>query len=55
MKRQQHIVIVVFPITIVCNGQRFEKIILPELDTTDLYINDGESKELYYLKLFDLN
>lgn len=32
-------------------SQEFEKVILNITDTLDLYINDGESTELYYLKL----
>ena len=34
-----------------CKGQDFEKVVLEDLDTSKLYINDGESSELYYLKL----
>tara|TARA_R110000868_G_scaffold48720_3_gene157714 strand:+ start:38442 stop:39359 length:918 start_codon:yes stop_codon:yes gene_type:complete len=32
-------------------GQEMEKVILKDCDTTDLYINDGDSTTLYYLKL----
>jgi len=37
--------------TISCKGQDFEKVIISKSDTSNLYINDGESSELYYLKL----
>lgn len=37
--------------SIICNSQDFEKIILDVSDTSNLYVNDGDSKELYYLKL----
>ena len=32
-------------------GQEMEKVILKDLDENDLYINDGDSTTLYYLKL----
>ncbi|PQJ77729.1 hypothetical protein [Polaribacter porphyrae] len=38
-------------ITISCNRQDFDKVILNIPDTSDLYVNDGESNALYYLKL----
>lgn len=31
-------------------GQELEKIIIKDLDTNDLYLNDGDSTTLYYLK-----
>ncbi|MDC1505946.1 hypothetical protein N8475_12235, partial [Winogradskyella sp.] len=37
--------------TISCKSQNFEKVILKSTDTSNLYINDGENNELYYLKL----
>ena len=37
--------------TISCKSQDFEKVILKNPDTSNLYTNDGESTELYYLKL----
>jgi hypothetical protein len=38
-------------ITISCKSQNFEKVVLNTTDTSNLYINDDESSELYYLKL----
>ena len=38
-------------ITISCKSQNFEKVVLNTTDTSNLYINDEESTELYYLKL----
>jgi len=38
-------------ISISCSSQDFEKVILNYTDTENLYINDGESTALYYLKL----
>ncbi|MFI1770212.1 hypothetical protein [Thalassobellus citreus] len=38
-------------ISISCKGQDFEKVVLDSSDASNLYINDGESTELYYLKL----
>jgi hypothetical protein len=32
------------------NGQELEKIIMKDIDTNDLYLNDGDSTTLYYLK-----
>jgi len=37
--------------TISCKSQDFVKVILKSPDTSNLYINDGKSNELYYLKL----
>lgn len=34
-----------------CKAQEFEKVIINQTDTAQLYINDGDSNELYYLKL----
>lgn len=34
-----------------CAGQEFEKVLISEQDTSNLYINDNDSTELYYLKL----
>lgn len=45
------ILLVSFFITISCAGQDFERIPLIETDTSRLYVNDGESNELYYLQL----
>ncbi|NHN27708.1 hypothetical protein FIA58_018660 [Flavobacterium jejuense] len=36
---------------ICCSGQEFEKVIISEQDTSNLYVNDNDSTELYYLKL----
>lgn len=38
-------------VTVCCSGQEVEKVTLKIEDTWDLYVNDGESKELHYLKL----
>ncbi len=38
-------------INISCKSQDFEKVVLENKDTANLYINDEESSELYYLKL----
>ena len=51
MYRYKIILFFSFLTTISCKSQDFEKVILKSLDTSNLYINDGESKELYYLKL----
>jgi hypothetical protein len=32
------------------NGQELEKIIMEDIDTNELYLNDGDSTTLYYLK-----
>lgn len=36
---------------ITCLGQEFEKVVISDQDTSNLYINDNDSTELYYLKL----
>ncbi len=41
--------IMLFSIAI-SNAQELEKVILEDVDTNDLYLNDGESTTLYYLK-----
>lgn len=51
MKIQYLILSVAFLATVACKGQQFEKIPLSEPDSSNLYINDGDSTELYYLKL----
>lgn len=51
MKRLKIIVFFILLINISCKRQDFEKVILDITDASDLYINDGESKALYYLKL----
>lgn len=38
-----------------CKRQKFQKVILKTPDTSNLYTNDGESTELYYLKLIPKN
>ena len=40
-----------FLVTITCKGQGFERILISETDSSKLYVNDGESNELYYLQL----
>ncbi len=37
--------------SISCNAQSFERIQLTQKDTVDLYINDGNNTDLFYLKL----
>lgn len=37
--------------SIYCKGQEFEKVIISNQDLSNLYINDKESTELYYLKV----
>lgn len=44
-------IIFTFFISMSSFSQDFEKVILNNTDTSSLYINDGESNELYYLKL----
>lgn len=51
MNRNQIILFFLLIITISCKSQDFEKVILKNPDISNLYINDGESTELYYLKL----
>src|SRR5690606_29156930 len=34
-----------------CIGQEFEKVVINDIDSSNLYINDNDSTELYYLKL----
>jgi hypothetical protein len=34
-----------------CYGQELEKVIVNNSDTSDLYVNDGDSKSLYYYKI----
>jgi hypothetical protein len=34
-----------------CEGQKFEKVVISNQDTSRLYINDNDSTDLYYLKL----
>lgn len=38
-------------IAISCKSQNFEKVVLNLIDSSNLYINDEEGSELYYLKL----
>lgn len=38
-------------ISLHCSGQDFQEIVLHQVDSSDLYINDGSSTELFYLKL----
>lgn len=45
------IILFLFLTAISCKGQDFEKVVLKPQDTSNLYTNDGESTELYYLKL----
>jgi hypothetical protein len=51
MNKHKIIFLLSLLISISCKSQDFEKVILNSSDTSDLYINDGESTELYYLKL----
>ena len=51
MNRYKIILLFSLLIFISCKGQDFEKVVLKSTDTSNLYINDGESNELYYLKL----
>jgi len=51
MNRYKIILLLVLLISICCKSQDFEKVKLNSSDTSSLYINDGESTELYYLKL----
>ena len=51
MTRIHLTLLVSFLITITGAGQDFERILLNENDTSKLYINDGDSNELYYLQL----
>lgn len=51
MNRHKIILLLLLFISISCKSQDFKKIILNSSDTSNLYINDGESTELYYLKL----
>jgi 6-phosphogluconolactonase/glucosamine-6-phosphate isomerase/deaminase len=51
MNKHKIIFLLSLLISISCKSQDFEKVILNSSDTSDLYINDGESNELYYLKL----
>ncbi|MFK7771674.1 MAG: hypothetical protein AB8F94_06025 [Saprospiraceae bacterium] len=39
-----------FFITISSQGQSFERILISETDSSKLYVNDGDSNELYYLQ-----
>ena len=34
-----------------CTGQKFEKVLISNQDPSNLYINDNDNNELYYLKL----
>jgi hypothetical protein len=36
---------------IFCSGQRFERVNINDSDSLQLYINDGNSNQLYYLKM----
>jgi len=51
MNKHKIIFLLSLLISISCKSQDFEKVILKSSDSSDLYINDGESTELYYLKL----
>mgnify|MGYP000651274520 CR=1 FL=1 len=51
MNKYKIILFFLLLISISCKGQDFEKVVLDSSDTSNLYINDGESTELYYLKL----
>lgn len=51
MKRYKTVLFLLLLITISCKNQDFEKVVLNITDTSNLYINDEESTELYYLKL----
>jgi hypothetical protein len=45
------IVILILLSTFACKGQQFEKIPISQTDTSNLYVTDNNSTELYYLKL----
>ncbi|KGL62701.1 hypothetical protein [Polaribacter sp. Hel1_85] len=51
MNKYKTVLLFFLLVTISCKSQDFEKVILNTTDTSNLYINDGESTELYYLKL----
>ncbi len=51
MNKINLILFVSFLLTTICKGQNFERILISETDTANLYINDGQSNELYYLQL----
>lgn len=51
MMKYKTIILFLLLTTISCKGQDFEKVVLKTQDTANLYTNDGESTELYYLKL----
>lgn len=51
MKRFNFILSILLFSTSFCKAQEFEKVIINKTDTAQLYINDGDSNELYYLKL----
>ena len=51
MNRFKILLLFLLLISISCKSQEFEKVVLDGSDTSNLYINDDESTELYYLKL----
>ncbi len=50
MNKVNLILFISFLVTFTCSGQNFERILISESDTSRLYINDGDSQELYYLQ-----
>lgn len=48
------IIISILPI-LSCKAQKFEKVLISQPDTLNLYINDGDSTVLYYLKLVPIS
>lgn len=51
MNKIKLLLCVSFFVTIACKGQDFERILISETDSSNLYVNDGESTELYYLQV----
>jgi hypothetical protein len=51
MKKINLILFVFFLVVNISTGQDFERILISETDSSRLYVNDGESNELYYLQV----
>lgn len=55
MSKISLIFLISFLTNITCHGQDFKRILISETDSSKLYINDGESNELFYLQVIPKN
>lgn len=51
MNKRYFIILISIIVTFSCKSQEFEKITISKTDNSNLYINDEDSTELFYLKL----